>query len=80
MTRYVGESVLVLYEIPCSVPSDKYSISYNGKMKGKNVDGIVDHWVRASELYQNPEMIKSGLAKDDVNQGKLGREIEAHYN
>ena len=58
---------------PVQFPADKYSISYNGKMKGKNVDGIVDHWVRASELYQNPEMIKSGLAKDDVNQGELGR-------
>ena len=49
-------------------------------MDGKSVDRIVDQWVRASELYQNPEMIKNGLAKDDVNQGKLGREIEAHYN
>ena len=42
-------------------------------MDGKSVDRIVDKWVRASELYQNPEMIKNGVAKDDVNQGKLGR-------
>ena len=46
-------------------------------MKGKSVDSIVDQWVRASELYKNPEMVKNGITKDDVNQGHLGMEIEA---
>ena len=41
-------------------------------MNGKDVDEIVDKWVRATELYPNPRMIKNGLAREDVKQGKLG--------
>ena len=74
----ISTSSISYVEYLVQFPADKYSVSYNGKMDGKSVDRIVDKWVRASELYQNPEMIKNGLAKDDVNQGKLGREIEAH--
>ena len=44
-------------------------------MKGNSVDSIVDQWVRASELYEKPEMIINGMTKDDVNQGHLGRQI-----
>ena len=53
-------------------PADKFSISPNGRMHGKDVDEIVDKWVRATELYPNPRMIKNGLAREDVKQGKLG--------
>ena len=57
-------------------PADKFSISTNGRMKSGNeivdVDEVVDGWVRATELYPNPRMIKNGLAREDVKQGKLG--------
>ena len=36
------------------------------------MDNIVDGWVRASHLYPDPELIKEGVSKDDVNQGELG--------
>ena len=38
-----------------------------------DVDEVVDGWVRATELYPNPRMIKNGLARDDVKQGRLGK-------
>ena len=53
-------------------PADKYSISYNGKLYGVDVDEIVDGWMRAWELYSDPEFIKEGVTKDDVNQGAAG--------
>ena len=51
-------------------PADKYSISYDGSL-----DGLVDDWVRAGKLYPHPEMIKDGVAMDDVIQGHLGNVI-----
>ena len=38
-----------------------------------DVDEVVDGLVRATELYPNPRMIKNGVARDDVKQGRLGR-------
>ena len=43
------------------------------------MDKIVDKWVRASKLFKDPELIKNGIAKDDVNQAKLGRMIISIY-
>ena len=44
-------------------------------MDGRDVDDIVDGWVRPTELYSNPRMIKNGLAREDVKQGKLGKQM-----
>ena len=58
-------------------PADKYSVSYNGRLEGVKVEPhIVDGWVRASELYHHPEMVKDGISKDDVNQGMLGKMLQ----
>ena len=53
-------------------PADKYSISYDGSLEGQDADSVVDDWVRAGKLYPHPEMIKDGVAMDDVIQGHLG--------
>ena len=42
-------------------------------MAGRDVDDIVDGWVRATELYQNPRMIINGVGREDVMQGALGK-------
>ena len=65
--------------INCQFPPDKYSISFNGKLNGEDASNF--KWKRVKYLFDDPQMIKHGHTKNDVNQGKLfsslGRKTQA---
>ena len=48
---------------------NKYSISFTGKLD--NGEDASFKWIRARDLFRDPQMLKHGHSKRDVNQGEV---------